>query len=72
MIVACLYCGARVETGDVVGPTDPSAYRWNCRRMNPPDVDWLANVIRSVDGRHTLGAGALAEAIVEAMKGAKK
>ena len=32
-----------------------------------PDVDWLSNVIRSVDGRHQLGAGALAEKIREAM-----
>lgn len=27
------------------------------------DVEWLSNVIREVDGGHTLGAGALAEAI---------
>ena len=32
-----------------------------------PDVDWLSNVIRSVDGSHQLGAGALAEKICEAM-----
>jgi hypothetical protein len=32
-----------------------------------PDVDWFANVIRTVDGQHKLGAGALAEMIVEAM-----
>jgi DNA repair exonuclease SbcCD ATPase subunit len=32
-----------------------------------PDVDWLANVIRQVDGNHKLGAGALAEKIVEAI-----
>ena len=31
------------------------------------DVDWLSNVIRSVDGRHQLGAGALAERIVDAI-----
>jgi len=31
------------------------------------DVDWLANVIRQVDGNHKLGAGALAEKIVEAI-----
>jgi hypothetical protein len=31
------------------------------------DVDWLANVIRTVDGNNSLGAGALAEAIVAAM-----
>lgn len=32
-----------------------------------PDVDWLAQVIRAVDGSHSLGAGVLAEKIVEAM-----
>ena len=31
------------------------------------DVDWLSNVIRTVDGNNTLGAGALAEKIVEAL-----
>jgi hypothetical protein len=31
------------------------------------DVDWLANVIRSVDGNNQLGAGALAEKIAEAL-----
>lgn len=35
-----------------------------------PDVDWLANVIRTADGNHSLGAGALAEAIVAAMSAA--
>ena len=30
-------------------------------------VDWLSNVIRTVDGNHSLGAGALAEKIVEAI-----
>jgi hypothetical protein len=32
-----------------------------------PAVDWLAQVIRRVDGSHSLGAGALAEKIVEAL-----
>lgn len=31
------------------------------------DVDWLSNVIRAIDGRHDLGAGVLAEKIVEAI-----
>lgn len=30
-----------------------------------PDVDELAQIIRKVDGSHTLGAGSLAEAILE-------
>lgn len=34
-----------------------------------PDVDWLSNVIRRVDGNNSLGAGALAEEIVKAMTG---
>lgn len=29
------------------------------------NVDWLSNVIRAVDGNNSLGAGALAEAIIE-------
>lgn len=35
-----------------------------------PDVDWLANVIRAASGDHLnpLGAGALAEKIVDAMR----
>lgn len=31
------------------------------------DPEWLANVIRTVDGNHSLGAGALAEKIAEAI-----
>lgn len=37
------------------------------QKPSPIDVDWLANVIRDVDGNNSLGAGALAEKIVEAM-----
>lgn len=32
-----------------------------------PDVDHLAQIIRQVDGNHSLGAGALAEKILEAL-----
>lgn len=32
------------------------------------DVDWLAQTIRRVDGKHSLGAGALAEKIIEALR----
>jgi hypothetical protein len=32
-----------------------------------PDVDYLAQIIRMVDGKNSLGAGALAEKIIEAM-----
>lgn len=32
------------------------------------DIDALAQIIRTVDGNHTLGAGALAEAIVSHFK----
>lgn len=31
-------------------------------------VDWLAQVIREVDGNHQLGAGALAEKLHEALE----
>jgi hypothetical protein len=40
---------------------------WIRRELKPVDVNWLASVIRTVDGDNTMGAGALAEAIVEAM-----
>lgn len=46
----------------------------NERLRKGVDVDWLSNVIRSADGNHSLGAGALAEKIVEAIdstRGAK-
>ena len=33
-----------------------------------PDVDELAQIIRRVDGNHSLGAGALAEAIIAVLK----
>jgi hypothetical protein len=32
-----------------------------------PDIDWLSNVIRAANGSNSLGAGALAEKIVEAL-----
>jgi hypothetical protein len=32
-----------------------------------PSVDELAQIIRKVDGNHTLGAGALAEAILDTL-----
>jgi len=34
-------------------------------KVEPINIDWLSNVIRAVDGNNTLGAGALAEKIVE-------
>lgn len=34
-----------------------------------PDVDTLAQIIRTVDGNHDLGAGALAEKIIDAIRG---
>ena len=36
------------------------------------DPDWLANFIRTVDGGHTMGAGALAEKIADAINGRAK
>lgn len=49
------------EIEPAYGAPPPAASR------EAPDVDWLANVIRTVDGSHTLGAGALAEKIRDAM-----
>lgn len=37
------------------------------KMIRVPSVDALAQIIREVDGRHDLGAGALAEKIVEAL-----
>lgn len=37
------------------------------RRLTVPSVDHLAQIIRTVDGSHSLGAGRLAEAIVAAL-----
>jgi len=44
------------------------------RAPQPPhvDPDWLANVIRTVDGDHAMGAGTLAEKIAEAINGRAK
>jgi hypothetical protein len=52
---ACVECGAmRREHGPDCSPTG----------LTLPDVDTLAQIIRTVDGNHDLGAGALAEAIL--------
>ena len=52
---------------------DPSAAQYRKIYAAPPpphvDPDWLANFIRTVDGGHTMGAGALAEKIAEAING---
>jgi hypothetical protein len=37
--------------------------------MQIPDVDQLAQIIREVDGSNSLGAGALAEAILSKLAG---
>ena len=44
------------------------------RAPQPPhvDPDWLANVIRTVDGDHAMGAGTLAEKIADAINGRTK
>ena len=31
MVIACLNCGARVESPDIYGVTDPKYYHWNMR-----------------------------------------
>ena len=44
------------------------------RAPQPPhvDPDWLANVIRTVDGDHAMGAGTLAEKMADAINGRTK
>lgn len=41
-------------------------------RRSPPGVDWLAAIIRAVDGSNSLGAGVLAEKILEAWRKGSK
>ena len=49
-------------------------YVCDCESWKPPSVDALigvdelANIIRAADGNHSLGAGALAEKIIEAIR----
>lgn len=40
----------------------------NDRLRQMTDVDALSNIIRAADGNHNLGAGALAEKIIEALE----
>ena len=40
----------------------------NCIFDDFEDVDRLATIIREVDGNHSLGAGALAEAIIQKLE----
>lgn len=35
MIVGCLNCGARTESGDVMGFTRPANFHWNQRSSSP-------------------------------------
>lgn len=58
---------AGVREGDV-----PALLAWADRQPQAPDVDWLANVIREVDGKHDLGAGALAEKIIQRIAAAQE
>ena len=62
---------------------EPVAFRWlgpgkgwRAVYAEPPvpriDPDWLANVIRTVDGDHAMGAGTLAEKIADAINGRTK
>jgi hypothetical protein len=48
-------------------PSAPGAAAPSAAAPVAVDVDWLSNVIRAADGNNTLGAGALAEKIVEAL-----
>lgn len=34
MIISCPSCGGRMESGDVIGMTDPRRWRWNTRAVD--------------------------------------
>lgn len=68
------------ENGTVLSKADcGNVFDICCRAQTPlyrrpavqavrlPDVDKLSNIIRQVDGNHSLGAGALAEKILDAV-----
>lgn len=38
MIIVCQECGARVESGDVMGMTPPERYQWNMRKVCEDDA----------------------------------
>lgn len=46
---------------------EPLYLRPAAQAVKLPGVDQLSNIIRQVDGNHSLGAGALAEKIIEAV-----
>lgn len=46
MIVACEYCGARVESGDVLGMTPDGSLSWN--RRDSADLDRLRAALRGM------------------------
>jgi len=64
----CSHCGDKAR--EALNATASSIQQWldkrdaEVRKKAIPNVDWLANVIRTADGRNNLGAGALAEIIV--------
>jgi hypothetical protein len=52
------------QRGHWKGTKPPASTPEPVARAALPDVDELAQIIRAVDGDNTLGAGALAEAII--------
>lgn len=64
--IICANCGCESPKGI----TDKKAREWWNKRVKAqavPDAEWLAYVIRKVDGKHSLGACELAEMIVKEM-----
>jgi Lar family restriction alleviation protein len=45
MIIACSWCGAQVESGDVQGLTNPKTYAWN--RRTDPAWDALVDALKN-------------------------
>lgn len=46
MIISCHSCGCDLESGDVIGLTDPQQYQWNTR----PREDKLVEALRDIRG----------------------
>lgn len=44
MTISCTDCGALVESGDVVGGTNPEHYAWNMRAEKEPSKGFIESV----------------------------
>ena len=69
----CKHCIARGDLANCRATPCDLRNSWYAMQQNAEierltDVDRIAQIIRQVDGNNTLGAGALAEKIVEALR----